>query len=347
MKTNDHPGTLTLAHAQHGELALSLHGNTHAVSIIACSPDGDWIIGNVDQNTVARWQASTGDCAVVHPQQPQAITSLAFSSDSTLYVSACGASAQVWNLNHEEAQVTLVGHDRPIHAILFDPLDRSKLATCSGDTTVKIWDTFTGETLHVLTGHTALVNSLNFSRDGKRLLSGGADERVIVWDVNAGNVILNVWDSEGVVWSIASSNDGTKFVSCSDEGTSQICSLDSKQALATLGECNGPVVTVRFSPDDSRVLAVCKNPAAVVYNALTGQIVFDVETEKADFSPDGKLLAGYWKDNLVRVWDATDGAEVKTLELPSEDLHALVFTCDSKRLVTSSGTQIIVWDIVN
>ena len=73
----------------------------------------------------------------------------------------------------------------------------------------------------------------------------------------------------------------------------------------------------------------------------------DVETEKADFSPDGKLLAGYWKDNLVRIWDATDGAEVKTLELPSEDLHALVFTCDSRRLVTSSGTQIIVWDIVN
>jgi WD40 repeat protein len=69
---------------------------------------------------------------------------------------------------------------------------------------VRVWDASTGAELNVLKGHTDSVNSVAFSRDGMRIVSGSYDETVRVWDVSA-SAGLNV-DS---VHSIALSRYGT------------------------------------------------------------------------------------------------------------------------------------------
>jgi WD40 repeat protein len=48
---------------------------------------------------------------------------------------------------------------------------------------VKIWDSHTGEMKHSFRGHTSLVSSLAFSRNGERLVSGSRDKTVKVWDM--------------------------------------------------------------------------------------------------------------------------------------------------------------------
>ena len=46
-------------------------------------------------------------------------------------------------------------------------------------------DLRTGKTLQKLSGHTDIVYTLEFSRGGNLLVSGGADQTVRVWDVNS------------------------------------------------------------------------------------------------------------------------------------------------------------------
>lgn len=345
-KASDATGSLDLIVRNQGQV-IRFQQHTEGVSMLVCSPDGKWIVGVIDHNSVVRWDVSNGEFVRLHASHQQIVTCLTWSSDSTLYVSAAGPEVKVWNLDDEEPQIILPRQNKPIHAILFGPTDRTKLVTTGGDTTVDIWDIETGEQVKAFRGHNALVNALAFSNDGKRLLSGAADERIIVWDLETENVVISVMDNGGTVWSVADSNDGRRFVSCSDEGTSQIWSAESKEALAILGDCNGPVGTVRFSPDDGRILAVCKNPAAVVYDSYTGDKIFEITSENATFSPDGKWLAAQWKDSLIRLWDATDGKVVKTWELPSEELNALLFTPDSQSLISSGDNQIMLWPIIS
>jgi WD40 repeat protein len=58
--------------------------------------------------------------------------------------------------------------------VFFSP-DGTRLATASGDGTVKIWDSESGEELLTLFGHTGRIFGLVISPDGTRLATAGQD----------------------------------------------------------------------------------------------------------------------------------------------------------------------------
>ncbi|KAH8743408.1 WD40-repeat-containing domain protein [Diaporthe sp. PMI_573] len=64
--------------------------------------------------------------------------------------------------------------------------DGQRLASGSGDNTVKVWDAATGAYMQTLEGHGLPVTSAAFSADGQRLASGSHDKTVKVWDVATG-----------------------------------------------------------------------------------------------------------------------------------------------------------------
>jgi WD40 repeat protein len=49
---------------------------------------------------------------------------------------------------------------------------------------IRLFDVKTGELIHQFDGHRNLIISLEFSSDGKRLLSASKDGTAVVWDVS-------------------------------------------------------------------------------------------------------------------------------------------------------------------
>src|SRR3954454_9359919 len=90
---------------------------------------------------------------------------------------AGGAPELVLNIDH-------VGE---VTAVAISP-DSRRIASGSGDRTVKLWDAATGRLLRTLTGHREAVLSVTFSPDGGTVYSGSRDGTVKAWTVESGGL---------------------------------------------------------------------------------------------------------------------------------------------------------------
>ena len=78
---------------------------------------------------------------------------------------------------------TLQGHTNAVWSVC--AVDGNRLASCSRDKSIKIWDTTSGACLQTLQGHTHLVTSV-CALDGNRLASGACEKSIKVWDMTSG-----------------------------------------------------------------------------------------------------------------------------------------------------------------
>jgi len=76
-----------------------------------------------------------------------------------------------------------------------------------------VWDSETGLLIHQLNGHNGTVNSVCFSPDGKRIVSGSNDHAVKVWDAATGKELLTLGHHSDGVESASFSPDGERVVS--------------------------------------------------------------------------------------------------------------------------------------
>ena len=115
---------------------------------------------------------------------PLAGMTFAFSPDGRRLVAGGEEhTVQIWDLQTEQVQI-LRGHSGDVWTTAFSPDPEGRWVASAGeDTTVKVWDTRSGELVHSFRGHTGLVSSVAFSRDGRQLFSGSRDKTVKVWNL--------------------------------------------------------------------------------------------------------------------------------------------------------------------
>eukprot|EP00250_Pteridium_aquilinum_P001867 c12073_g1_i1 orf=324-1751(-) len=80
---------------------------------------------------------------------------------------------------------TIAGHTEAVLSVSFSP-DGQRLASGSGDTTVRFWDLNTQTPLHTCKGHTNWVLCIAWSPDGKQLISGDKAGHICLWDPQDG-----------------------------------------------------------------------------------------------------------------------------------------------------------------
>ena len=77
--------------------------------------------------------------------------------------------------------------------------------------------------LQTIYDYKAEVNSIAFSPDGSRIVSGSDDKTVRVWDTLTGQPALPPLEGhEASVWSVSFSPDGTRIVSGSEDCTARV-----------------------------------------------------------------------------------------------------------------------------
>ncbi|KAF7980717.1 hypothetical protein HWV62_37189 [Athelia sp. TMB] len=248
----------------------------------------------------------------------------------------------------------LQGHEDSVFSVAFSP-DGSKIVSGSGDKTVRVWDTVTGQlAFPPLQGHEDFVFSVAFSPDGSKIVSGSGDKTVRVWDAVTGQLAFPPLQGHaGYVRSVAFSPDGSKIVSGSDDKTVRVWdAITGQLAFPPLQGHEAYVLSVAFSPDGSKIVSGSSDQTVRVWDVVTGQLAFPPLQGHAGyvrsvaFSPDGSKIVSGSSDQTVRLWDAVTGQAALPPFLGHNDaVESVMYSADGSRIVSGSADiHIRVWD---
>lgn len=242
------------------------------------------------------------------------------------------------------------GHLGPIFNIAFTP-DGKRLASASGDGTIKIWDVESGTFLRSLDGQARSVYSLAFRRDGRHLATLTGGPIIHVWDVTNGKQVLRLTGHKKSVYGVAYSPDGKVLATASDDQTVKLWDAATGKELRTLSGNSASVVAVAFSPDGQWLASGGRDNIVKLWSLANGTEakVFQghrwMITDLA-FSPDSKTLASASADQTARLWDVATGRESFVLVNHKNQVQRLAFRSDGKYLATASWDQLVkIWDV--
>ncbi|MBQ5892572.1 MAG: TIR domain-containing protein [Bacteroidales bacterium] len=204
--------------------------------------------------------------------------------------------------------------------------------------------------LKTLEGHSDWVDSVAYSPDGKRIISGSGDKTVKIWNANTGQCLKTLKGHSRSVYSVAYSPDGTKIISGSCDKTVKIWDANTGQCLKTLEGHLGWVYSVAYSPDGAKIVSGSGDKTIKIWDTNTGKCLKTLEGHSygvfsVAYSPDGTKIIGGSNDETVKIWDANTGECLKTLEGHSKSVNSVAYSPNGTRIVSGSFDKTVkIWD---
>jgi F-box and WD-40 domain protein CDC4 len=197
---------------------------------------------------------------------------------------------------------TLQGHSHSVRAIA---AHADTLVSGSYDNTVRVWRISTGETVHVLQGHTQKVYSVVLDVERNRCISGSMDSYVKIWDLDTGSC-LHTLEGHSLLVGLLDLRD-QRLVSAAADSTLRIWDPESGRCQSTLTAHTGAITC--FQHDGRKVISG-SDRTLKMWDTRTGECLQDLLKDLSGVwqvrFDERRCVAAVQRDNLTYV-EVSDG----------------------------------------
>ena len=201
-------------------------------------------------------------------------------------------------------------------------------------------------------GHADRVRRVQFSPDGKQIVSASVDNVLKTSDAATGETIVTFsgHDGPGGSWCAGFSPNGNRIVSGGVDRLVKIWNTESGKEILTLKGHTGFITAVCFSPDGKRVLSGSSDTSLKIWDASTGELErtfggHGSPVTSAKWSEDGQLIVSGGARTVI-IWDAESGQTRSVFEGHTGYVTGVAFSPDGKQVVSGSVDKTAkLWDV--
>ena len=339
------------------------------IAAVAFSSDGR-TLANTTGDNIQLWDTQTGQHKLNIYLGGSSIFCLAFSPDGQMLASASLTDRiQLWDPNSGQQKFTLdngrgggttsIVFNRGGPRLAFSP-DGKILASTAVDNMrgnnerIKLWSTHTGELLATLVeedrrGSVYPVSTVQFSADGKTLISGSRGGTLREWNLQTGENIKPFGKPEyGKFNLLPFLPDNTTLVRATQDNAIHLWDTKTGETLLTLIGYGGPINSIALSPDGTTLATVNDKRKIELWDMQarlnTGKIKKDGYFSPPVFSPDSATLAS-GMGNEIWLWDAKTRQHKATLKGHRGEVNAVEFSPNGQLLASSTHNIVRLWDL--
>jgi len=245
--------------------------------------------------------------------------------------------------------LNLQGHEGDVFCVAWSP-DGRRLATAGKDGTLRIWNSTTGQQLHVARGHTDEVTSVVYSTDGSRIYTGSEDGTIRCWHAQTAEP-GPIWTGHtDHVMALAMSPRGDCLASGGRDCTVLLWNLQSG-VVEHVWETQDVVRVLQFSPSGDWLCSGDESVQLRAWETATGKLAF-VRSSVGEqhfamaFHPDGECLVAAGRLEVLRFWRPSDQTLIKELESKHREwVQSLAFSPTGRTLASAGKDGVInLWD---
>lgn len=332
-----------------------LTGHAAAVTAVAFNADGQQVLSGSADHVVRLWNLADNQPLKDFAGHAGAIISVGFATGNQPFSVSADKSVRFWNPADGAQARTFSDPATPLYVALRP--DNQRLAIAGDDKQVRIYQLDNGQLLQTLTGHAQAPVSVNYSADGKRIVStssamgapGEAGE-AIVWDVESNPPKLLEAVARPAMTTSLFAQQADRIL------TGHTAGHIAFRPLRFLRHIDGnqqPITTLRFHSNGQTLYATAKDGTLRGLNTGNGQPVFSTShganVLALAVSADEQIMATAGENAVVRLWQ-TNGAPYgpqQVTGLPGVP-SAIAFSADNTKVLMGCAgdkPQVLVADV--
>jgi len=329
-------------------LTLIYDSYFEGVTSVAYSPDGKKIIAAYEDGVIREWKTGKKDFEKVYEYQE---------SINFVCYSPCGKNVLFTSGTLEADNSIIIELDREKRNIIKQYKEHhygvnsaryinggKEIISAGSDRTIKKWDTLSGECIKTYKGYFAFINSVNYSKDGFRILYSG--DGVKEWNIKTGD-FLRAYAGESDEYSFASYVDNEKnILSISSDGRVYKWVRDTGECLENYRFFSAGDKFLACSPDGSKIVSRTIDNKIILWDVNRRKDILidkeDSEILSISFNlSEDKLFLGY--KNIIRIFNIETGEELKTLELLQYKISRETIEKLKERIISKKIEFLKVW----